>query len=85
MDLVRLRAEPADIIHHDEDQVLFIDLGPTGGRAARGKTLLPPNRLSDPEGGNPPAYFYRLPAKFQKRMNLLWHIGDGTVPWNSKN
>ena len=35
VDLVRLRAELADIIHHDQDQVLFIDLGPTDGRGNR--------------------------------------------------
>ena len=35
MDLVRLRAELAEIIHHDLDQVLFIDLGPAEGRGDR--------------------------------------------------
>ena len=35
VDLVRLRAELADIIHHDEDQVLFVDLGPSEGRGDR--------------------------------------------------
>ena len=33
--LVRLRAELAAIIHHDEDQVLFVDLGPAAGRGDR--------------------------------------------------
>ncbi len=32
-DLARCRAELATIIHHDEDQVLFVNLGP--GRRAR--------------------------------------------------
>ena len=32
MDLVRLRAEMSDIIHHDRDQVLLVDLGPAEGR-----------------------------------------------------
>ena len=35
MDLVRLRAELDDIIHHDKDQVLFVDLGPSEGRGDR--------------------------------------------------
>ena len=35
MDLVRLRAELADTIHHDQDQVLFVDLGPAEGRGER--------------------------------------------------
>ena len=35
MDLVRLRAELDDIIHHDHDQVLFVDLGPSEGRGDR--------------------------------------------------
>ena len=34
-DMVRLRAELAEIIHHDEDQVLFVDLGPAEGRGDR--------------------------------------------------
>jgi CRISPR-associated protein Cas2 len=34
-DLVRLRGELGKIIHHDEDQVLFIDLGPSEGRGDR--------------------------------------------------
>ena len=40
IDLVRLRADLADIIHHDEDQVLFVDLGPTEGRGDRVITAL---------------------------------------------
>ncbi len=40
MDLVRLRAELAEIVHHDEDQVLFIDLGPAEGRGNRVITAL---------------------------------------------
>ena len=39
-DLVRLRAELADIIHHTEDQVLFVDLGPSEGRGDRVITAL---------------------------------------------
>ncbi|MCB1021460.1 MAG: CRISPR-associated endonuclease Cas2 [Acidobacteria bacterium] len=35
MDLARLRAELAEIIHHDLDQVLFVDLGPAEGRGDR--------------------------------------------------
>ncbi len=35
LDLVRLRATIAEIIHHDEDQVLFVDLGPAEGRGDR--------------------------------------------------
>ncbi len=34
-DLVRLRTALAAIIHHDEDQVLFVDLGPSAGRGDR--------------------------------------------------
>jgi CRISPR-associated protein Cas2 len=40
MDLVRLRAELARIIHHDEDQVLFVNLGPADGRGDRVITAL---------------------------------------------
>ena len=40
MDLVRLRAELAAIIHHSEDQVLFVDLGPATGRGDRVITAL---------------------------------------------
>ena len=35
MDLVRLRADLTEIIHHKEDQVLFVDLGPAEGRGDR--------------------------------------------------
>ncbi len=40
MDLVRLRAELGAVIHHKEDQVLFIDLGPAEGRGDRVVTAL---------------------------------------------
>ena len=40
VDLVRLRADLSEIIHHDQDQVLFIDLGPTEGRGDRVITAL---------------------------------------------
>ena len=39
-DLVRLRAALAEIIHHTEDQVLFVDLGPAEGRGDRVITAL---------------------------------------------
>jgi len=39
-DLVRLKAELQKIIHHDDDQVLFVDLGPTGARGDRVITAL---------------------------------------------
>lgn len=32
-DLIRLRGELAEIVHHDEDQVLIIDLGTVAGRS----------------------------------------------------
>ena len=31
-DLVKVRAELAAVIHHEKDQVLFVDLGPAEGR-----------------------------------------------------
>lgn len=34
-DVVRLKAELGKVIHHEEDQVLFIDLGPAEGRGDR--------------------------------------------------
>jgi CRISPR-associated protein Cas2 len=34
-ELVKLKAELAEIIHHDDDQVLFVDLGPSGARGDR--------------------------------------------------
>ena len=39
-DLARLRAELAGIIHHTEDQVLFVYLGPAEGRGDRVITAL---------------------------------------------
>jgi CRISPR-associated protein Cas2 len=39
-DLVRLRTELSDIIHHTEDQVLFVNLGPAEGRGDRVITAL---------------------------------------------
>ncbi|MBK9168572.1 MAG: CRISPR-associated endonuclease Cas2 [Bryobacterales bacterium] len=39
-DLIRLRAELARVIHHDEDQVLFVNLGPAEGRGDRVITAL---------------------------------------------
>lgn len=40
VDFVHLRDELNDIIHHDEDQVLFVDLGPSEGRGDRVITAL---------------------------------------------
>ncbi len=34
-DLAKCRHAMANIIKHDEDQVLFVDLGPTAGRGER--------------------------------------------------
>jgi len=39
-DLARCRHALADLIHHGQDQVLFIDLGPTEGRGDRVITAL---------------------------------------------
>jgi CRISPR-associated protein Cas2 len=39
-DLVRLRSELGGIIHHAEDQVLFVCLGPAEGRGDRAITAL---------------------------------------------
>ena len=39
-DLFKLRAELGEIIHHTEDQVLFVDLGPAAGRGDRVITAL---------------------------------------------
>ena len=40
LDLVRLRAELSSIIHHTQDQVLFVNLGPAEGRGDRVITAL---------------------------------------------
>ena len=40
MDLVKCRAELGQIIHHEEDQVLFVSLGPAEGRGERVITAL---------------------------------------------
>ena len=40
LDLVRLRGELDEIIHHKQDQVLFVDLGPAEGRGDRVITAL---------------------------------------------
>ena len=39
-DLARCRTALSDLIHHTQDQVLFIDLGPTEGRGDRVITAL---------------------------------------------
>jgi len=33
-EVLELRARLAELINHDEDQVLFVDIGPTEGRGA---------------------------------------------------
>jgi CRISPR-associated protein Cas2 len=48
-ELVELRTGLGRLIHHGEDQVLFVDIGPVEGRgsgsiAALGKPYLPPER-----------------------------------------
>lgn len=48
-ELVELRAKLARAIHHDHDQVLFVDIGPVEGRGAGsitalGKVYLVPER-----------------------------------------
>lgn len=48
-ELVELRTALASIIHHDEDQVLFVDVGPVEGRGgesirALGKPYTHPER-----------------------------------------
>ncbi len=35
IDLAKCQSQLNDIIHHDEDQVMFVDLGPTEGRGDR--------------------------------------------------
>jgi len=40
VDLAKCRTALGDLIHHTEDQVLFIDLGPTEGRGDRVITAL---------------------------------------------
>jgi CRISPR-associated protein Cas2 len=40
IDLVKLRTELSGVIHHDQDQVLFVDLGPAEGRGDRVITAL---------------------------------------------
>ena len=49
-DLVRLRADLASLIHHKEDQVLFVSLGPAEGRGERVISALgkPYSRLDAP-------------------------------------
>lgn len=40
IDVAKCRHELSEIIHHGEDQVLFVDLGPTEGRGERVITAL---------------------------------------------
>ena len=49
-DLARCRHELAQIIHHKEDQVLFVSLGPSEGRGERVITALgkPYTRVDEP-------------------------------------
>ena len=47
-ELVQLESELWDVIHHREDQILLIDLGPVEGRARRcvrslGRAYVPPD------------------------------------------
>jgi CRISPR-associated protein Cas2 len=39
-DVVLLRSELSGVIHHEKDQVLFVDLGPADGRGERVITAL---------------------------------------------
>lgn len=48
-ELVELRARLAEAIHHEQDQVLFIDMGPAEGRGrdsirSLGRAYKPPER-----------------------------------------
>lgn len=48
-EVVELRSELATLIHHDEDQVMFVDVGPVEGRgstsiAAIGRPYMHPER-----------------------------------------
>lgn len=48
-ELVELRSRLVEVIHHGEDQVLFVDVGPVEGRGgtsirAIGKVYTPPER-----------------------------------------
>lgn len=48
-ELVRLRCQLSDIIHHREDQILFINIGPAYGRSTQaisslGVPYVPPER-----------------------------------------
>ncbi len=50
-ELVEVRAGLATLIHHGEDQVLFVDVGPVDGRGfasirAIGKVYSPPERCA---------------------------------------
>jgi CRISPR-associated protein Cas2 len=49
-DLINLRIELDFVIHHDEDQVLFVNLGPAEGRGDRVITALgrPYKRMDAP-------------------------------------
>ena len=49
VDVVRLRAELAKIVKHSEDQVLFVNLGPSEGRGDRVITAL--GKPYSPVGG----------------------------------
>jgi CRISPR-associated protein Cas2 len=44
-ELVELRAKLSKAVHHERDQVLFVDIGPVDGRGASlGRSYLPPER-----------------------------------------
>ena len=40
LELIELKVALTSLIHHDEDQVLFVDLGPASGRGDRVITAL---------------------------------------------
>jgi CRISPR-associated protein Cas2 len=48
-EMIELRAKLSKAVHHDEDQVLFVDIGPVDGRgggsiASLGRPYVPPER-----------------------------------------
>jgi CRISPR-associated protein Cas2 len=49
-DLIKLRIELGGVIHHDQDQVIFVNLGPAEGRGDRVITALgrPYTRVDSP-------------------------------------
>jgi len=86
-DLVRLRANLSGIIHHNEDQVLFVLLGPAEGRGERVITALGKPYTPSPGAPRPPSTFACTNASSTPERGPSPPVRDGRAvrkprPWS---